>query len=120
MVRSMISYSSLPLSFWGYTLQIAVHILNVVPSKSISKTPLELWNGRKPSLRHFRIWGWLAHMLKGKIGILEPLTEVCLFVGYPKGIRGGLFYSPIDKIGICIDKCHFSKKRLYDKLQTSK
>ena len=36
-------------------------------------------------------------MLKGKIGKLEPRTEVCLFVGYPKGTRGCLFYSPQDK-----------------------
>ena len=74
-----------------------MHIFNVVPSKSIPKTPLELWNGRKPSLRHFRIWGCPAHLLKGKTGKLEPRTEVCLFVGYPKGTRGGLFYSPKDK-----------------------
>ena len=33
-------------------------------------------------------------MLKGKTGKLEPLLDVCMFVGYPKGIRGGLFYSP--------------------------
>ena len=42
MVRSMMSHSSLPLSFWGYALQTAVYILNVVPSKSIQHTPLEL------------------------------------------------------------------------------
>ena len=24
------------------------------------------------------------------------LQEVCMFVGYPKGTRGGLFYSPSD------------------------
>ena len=36
-------------------------------------------------------------MLKGKTGKLEPRTEVCLFVGYPKGTRGGFFYSPQDK-----------------------
>ena len=97
MVRSMLSYSTLPNSFWGYALQTAVYILNVVPSKSVPKTPLELWNGRKPSLRHIRIWGCPAHVLKGKTGKLEPRTEVCMFVGYPKGTRGGLFYSPQDK-----------------------
>ena len=74
-----------------------VYILNVVPSKSIQKTPLELWNGHKPSLRHFHIWGCPAHVLKGKTKKLEPHTEVCMFVGYPKGTRGGLFYSPPDK-----------------------
>ena len=36
-------------------------------------------------------------MLKGKTGKLEPRTKVCMFVGYPKGTRGGLFYSPLDK-----------------------
>ncbi|XP_073121767.1 uncharacterized protein [Henckelia pumila] len=97
MVRSMMSYASLPTSFWGYALQTTVYILNVVPSKSIPKTPIELWNGRKPSLRHFRIWGCPAHVLKGKSGKLESRTEVCLFVGYPKGSKGGLFYSPQEK-----------------------
>ena len=28
---------------------------------------------------------------------LEPRTEVCMFVGYAKGTRGSLFYSPLDK-----------------------
>ena len=97
MVRSMMSYSSLPISFWGYSLQTAVYILNVVPSKSIRKTPLELLNGHKPSLRHFCISGCPSHVLKGKTGKLEPHTEVCMFVGYPKATRGGLFYSPSDK-----------------------
>ena len=97
MIKAMMSYSLLPISFWGYSLQTAVYILNVVPSKSIQKTPLELWNEHKLSLRHFCIWGCLAHVLKGKIGKLEPLTEVCMFVGYPKGTKGGLFYSPPDK-----------------------
>ena len=39
----------------------------------------------------------MAQVLKGKTGKLEPRTEVCLFIGYPKGTRGGLFYSPPDK-----------------------
>ena len=97
MVRSMMIYSSLPLSLWGNVLQTVVYNLNVVPSKSIQHTPLELWSGRKPSLRHICIWGCTTHVLKGKTGKLEPRTEVCLFVGYPKGTRGGLFYSPQDK-----------------------
>ena len=97
MVRSMLSYSSLPISFWGYALKMAVDILNVVPSKSVSKTPLELWNGQKPSLRHYRIWGCPAHVLNKRAGKLESRTEVCLFIGYPKGTRGGIFYSPKDK-----------------------
>ena len=73
-----------------------VYILDIVPSKSITKTPLELWNGRKPSLRHIRIWGCPTHVLKGKTRKLDPRSEVCMFVGYPKGTRGGLFSSTQD------------------------
>ena len=72
------------------------YILNVVPSKSVPKTPLELWNGRKVSLRHFRLWGCPAHVLKNKTGKLDPKFVVCLFVGYSKKTRGGYFYSPED------------------------
>ena len=42
-------------------------------------------------------WGCLAHVLRKKEGKLELQTEVCMFVGYPKGTRGGLFYSHSEK-----------------------
>ncbi|WBP92221.1 reverse transcriptase domain-containing protein [Kitasatospora cathayae] len=93
MTRSMMSYSSLPESFWGYALETALYILNRVPSKSVLETPIELWLGRKASLHHFRIWGCPAHVLKSNPRKLEPRTKVCFFVGYPKETRGGLFYS---------------------------
>ena len=55
MVRCMLSYSTLPTSFWGHAIETSNNILNVVPSKSIPKMHLECWNGREPSLRHYRI-----------------------------------------------------------------
>ena len=91
MVRSMLSYSSLPISFWGYALETATYLLNFIPSKSVSKTPIELWNGCKPSLNHILIWGAPAHVLRKEPHKLESRIEVCLFIGYPKGTRGGLF-----------------------------
>ena len=42
MVRSIMSYSTLPNSFWGYALQTVADILNIVPSKAVQKTPMEL------------------------------------------------------------------------------
>lgn len=54
-VRSMMSYSTLLISFWGYTLQSMIYLLNIVPSKSVPKTPLELWSERKSSLKHIHI-----------------------------------------------------------------
>jgi hypothetical protein len=48
MVRSMISYSTLPVSLWMEALKTAIHILNRIPSKSVPKTPYEMWTGRVP------------------------------------------------------------------------
>ena len=57
MVRSMMSYSTLPINLWMEALKTAIYILNRVPSKSVLKTPYELWTGREPSLNHFCVWG---------------------------------------------------------------
>ena len=96
MVRLMMSYSTLPISFWGYALNTTIHPLNLVPSNTVPKTPMELWSGRKPSMTYLHIWGCLAHVLKRKPDKLEPKSEVCLLVGYPKGTKGYLFYSRND------------------------
>ena len=96
MVKSAMSYSTLPISFWGYALNTAMYLLNLVSSKFVPKTPVDLWNSRKPSMRHLHIWGCLAYVLKGKSDKLQSKTEVVFFVGYPKGTVGGLFYSHKD------------------------
>ncbi|KAA0049830.1 gag/pol protein [Cucumis melo var. makuwa] len=94
MVRLMMSYAQLPSLFWGYAIETAVHIFNNVPSKSVSKTPFELWRGRKPSLSHFRIWGCPALVFVTNLKKLEPRSRLCQFVGYPKETRGGQFFDP--------------------------
>ena len=74
MVRSMLSYSTLPISFWGYALNTAMYLLNLVHLKFIAKTPIKLWIGCKPSMRHLHIWGCPAHVLKGKSDKLQSKT----------------------------------------------
>ena len=60
MVRCMLSHSSLPDFLWGDAIKTAVYILNQVPSKSVPKTPYELMTGKKPTLKHFHVWGCKA------------------------------------------------------------
>ncbi|GJY93700.1 retrotransposon protein, putative, ty1-copia subclass [Tanacetum coccineum] len=40
MVRSMMSLTTLPLSFWDYALESVAHILNMVPTKKVDNNPL--------------------------------------------------------------------------------
>ena len=90
------SYSDLPVSFQGHALETTAYSLNLVPSKSVPTTPTELWTGKKPSLRHVRIQGSPAHVLKRNTDKLESRKEVYFFIGYPRGTKGSLFYSPKD------------------------
>ena len=110
MVRSMMSYLDLPNSFWGYALETTASILNLVPSKSIPTTQTELWKGCKPSLKHIRLWGCPVHVQKVEKNKLEPRTEVCFLVGYPRGTKGGLFYSPKDPKVIVSTNARFKEE----------
>ncbi|KAL0303376.1 UNVERIFIED_CONTAM: hypothetical protein Sradi_6205700 [Sesamum radiatum] len=56
MVRSTISFTELPLSFWGYPLEIAAKLLNMAPSKIIAKTPYEIWHSKPVSYKYPKIW----------------------------------------------------------------
>jgi hypothetical protein len=53
-VCSILSNSTLPLSLWMEALKTTAHIINRMLSKSIPKTPYELWNGRK----YLHVWGY--------------------------------------------------------------
>lgn len=96
MVRSMMSASDLPLSFWGYALLTAAFTLNRVPSKRVEKTPYEIWTGKKPSLLFLKIWGCEAYVKRLHSNKLEPKSDKCIFVGYPSETKGYYFYNPIE------------------------
>jgi transposase InsO family protein len=96
MVRSMMSYSTLPLGLWIEAFKTAIHILNRVPSKSVPKTPYELWTGRVPSLNHLKVWGSPAEakVFNPNIAKLDTKTVSCHFIGYPEKSKGYRFYCP--------------------------
>ena len=52
MIRSMMSPTDLPFTFWGYALETAAFTLNRVPSKEVEKTPKH----SKDRLLFVRVW----------------------------------------------------------------
>ena len=90
------STSGLPRFLWGEALKCANYLTNRSPSKSVSKTPFEIWNGRKPSLHHLHVWGCRAEakIYNPHIQKLDPKTISCFFIGYPDKSKGYKFYSP--------------------------
>ena len=89
MAMCMLFESGLPLKFWGAAVLYACDILNSLPSKALrlgGKTPFELWHGRIPSLRKFRVFGCNAFANKpGKVPRLESKVERCVFFGFSQG-----------------------------------
>ncbi|GKE94925.1 retrotransposon protein, putative, ty1-copia subclass [Tanacetum coccineum] len=81
MVRSMMSLTTLPLFFWDYALDSAAHILNMVPTKKVDKTPYELWHGKVPNLSYIKVWGCEAHVKRhtpDKLQYEHPIEEESL------------------------------------------
>ena len=75
-------------------VKTAIHILNRVPSKSVLKTPYELWTRRVPSLNHLRVWGSPAEakVFNPNIRKLDPKIVSYHFIGYPEKSKGFRFY----------------------------
>ena len=96
MVRSMICHSNLLESLWGEALKTATYILNRVTTKAAAKTPYELWVGKKPSLKHFHVWGCPAEARPYKPNERKLDSQIAsnYFIGYSERSRGYKFYDP--------------------------
>src|SRR4051812_31212991 len=112
----MMSHTNLPVSFWGYALETAPYILNRAPSKSVKTTPFEEWQGKKPKLSHFKIWGCEAYVRKLQPDKLKSKEDMCIFVGYPRETVGYTFYNQsegktfVAKTGCFLEKDFLSKE----------
>lgn len=107
MVRSMMSYTDMPITFWGYALETAAYLLNLVPTKSAENIPHEMFVGTKPSLKHLRVWGCPAYVKTLEPRKLDNRSERCRFVGYPKETYGYQFYHVEDQKLIVSKHAHF-------------
>ncbi|KAL0291283.1 UNVERIFIED_CONTAM: Copia protein [Sesamum radiatum] len=97
MVWSMMSFTELPPSFWGYALETAAKLLNIAPSKSVPQTPYEIWHGKPESYKYLRVWGSPTYV-KRLVGYkLDSRSSLCRFIGYSKETVGYYFYDPAEQ-----------------------
>lgn len=99
-VIAMLSQAKLPPSFWGATVLYLTDILNATPSSSVSDTTLyAVWNGTKPNLSMYRIFGCWAHVniLKKDRKNLESHSEPCIFIRFSDGYKGWKVYNPTSR-----------------------
>ncbi|GKB56144.1 retrotransposon protein, putative, ty1-copia subclass, partial [Tanacetum coccineum] len=92
MVRSMMSQTTLPKSFWDYALETAARILNMVPTK---KALFKRDTLTKPDK-------------------LDPRSFRCIFVGYPMKTMGYSFYNPSENKVFVARNAEFFENDLID------
>nr|GEU61130.1 hypothetical protein [Tanacetum cinerariifolium] len=80
----MMNLITLPKSFWGYALETAACIRNMVPTKKVDRTPYEIGHGKAPKLSYLRVWGCKELVKQDTPDKLDSRSIKCIFVGYPK------------------------------------
>ncbi|CAL9001633.1 unnamed protein product, partial [Prunus brigantina] len=96
MAKCMMFEKSMPLEFWAEAVNTAVYILNRCPTKALDKkTPFEAYSGRKPAIKHLRIFGSLcyAHVPNQQRQKLDLTSKRCVFLGYGSCEKGYRLYN---------------------------
>ncbi|KAI3667036.1 hypothetical protein L6452_42078 [Arctium lappa] len=83
--RSMLAYSSLPLSYWAEAFSTACHTQNrSILHRRFNKTPYELMNGIKPNIKYFKSFGCKCYVLNDRENLnkFSPKADEGVFMGY--------------------------------------
>jgi len=95
----------LPHKFWGEAVTTVAYILNKRPTKKLNLKVAEYaWCGRKPSVKHFKVFGSLCykHVSDAKISKLEDKSEIMILIWYHPTGAYKLY-------NLVIQKCHISR-----------
>ncbi|KZV45544.1 hypothetical protein F511_36917 [Dorcoceras hygrometricum] len=84
--RSMIAYSGISQKFWAEAVNTVCYTQNrSMINRMHDKTPYEIWNGKKPDISYFRVFGckcFVHNNGKRHLTALEPKSDAGIFLGY--------------------------------------
>ena len=98
--RCMLNGVGLGQELWVEEVGIACYVVNRSPSSMLyDKTPQDLWTGKKPSLKHLKVFGCDAyvHVPKENMSKLDKKVEKCIFIGYKHGLKSYKLQNPKTK-----------------------
>lgn len=98
--------ADLPKKYWGEAITTATYLQNRLPSRTVERTPYELWTGQKPNYEGLRVFRCEAyvHLTDAKRSKLEAKARKLLFVSYSNEHKGYRFLDRVtDKITISRD-----------------
>jgi hypothetical protein len=107
----MIHSKNLAQHFWGEAVNTTCHIINRVYLRpETSKTPYEIWRGKKPTVEYFRIFGSKCYILRDRenLGKFDLKSDEDIFLGYSTNSRAYKVYNTrtetvMESINVVID-----------------
>jgi hypothetical protein len=80
----MFHHEHVLVKYYAKAVNTTIHFRVRCPDKAImNATPKELWSGRKPTVKHFKVFGCLAYALKLELtrkSKLEPKSTKHVFL----------------------------------------
>jgi hypothetical protein len=107
MERSMMNERNISQTYWVEKIHTTVYILNKNHLRPHSeKTPYELWFGRPPSIKHFKVFGSKCYINNNdeNIGKYDDRADEGILLGYSTKSKGYICYNKrLHKLVDCID-----------------
>nr|XP_028952473.1 uncharacterized protein LOC114822304 [Malus domestica] len=100
MEKCMMIEKGVPFDFWVEAVNTIMYILNRCSTKSLDKkTPFEAYSGRKPRIKHLKIFGFIccAHIPNQLRQKLDETSTKCIFLGYGTCEKGYRLYDLVSK-----------------------
>ena len=99
-------------NLWGEAINTACHTVNRVYFRpGTKKTPYELWKGRKPNVKYFRIFGSTCFILKDRENVrkFDSQSDEGIFLGYSSTSKAYRVYNKrtmkvIETVNVVIDE----------------
>ena len=102
--NAMMHHAEVPSGkYWAAAIRTAAYLSNLTLTKGNGglRTPHEMWNGAKPSVKHLRVWGCLAyaHVVKEKRkdAKFDARAMPCMLVGYTESTRIYELFDPVEE-----------------------
>jgi transposase InsO family protein len=99
--RCLLKESELPHYFWPEAVRTANRLHNHLPTKICGDvTPIELWLGRKPSIKYFRVFGCKVFVRIPRpywTSKLSERAEQGIFLGYDENRKGSIIWIQDDQ-----------------------
>lgn len=112
MARAMLHNKDVARNLWGEAVNTACHTVNRMYFRlGTKKTQHELWKGRKPNVKYFRIFGSTCFILKDRenVGKFDSRSDEGIFLGYSSTSKAYQVYNKrtikvMETVNVVIDE----------------